>query len=74
MATKTISITDEAYEILKSWKTEHESFSDVIKNIGKRHRLTEFAGILSNEEVNNIEREISASRRATRKRAERLSS
>ncbi len=38
--TKTISLSDEAYELLKSIKRNNESFSDVIKRIvGKKGKL-----------------------------------
>ncbi len=72
MATKTISITDEAYTILKSWKTGGESFSDVITKIGKRHRLSAFAGTLSEKEGKALEESIASSRRLSRRRIARL--
>ena len=68
MATKTISITDEAYEMLKSWKRNQESFSEVIKKIGKRHRLSSFAGVLSEKEGNMLEKNIKDGRALSRKR------
>jgi predicted CopG family antitoxin len=38
--TKTISLSDEAYELLKSIKRNDESFSDVIKRlVGKKGKL-----------------------------------
>jgi len=40
--TKTISLSDEAYNLLKSVKRKDESFSDVIKRvIGKKGRLSD---------------------------------
>lgn len=40
--TKTISLSDEAYELLKSIKRNDESFSDVIKRlVGKKGKLTD---------------------------------
>jgi len=40
--TKTISLSDEAYNLLKSVKRKEESFSDVIKRLlGKKGRLSE---------------------------------
>jgi len=43
--TKTISITDEAYEVLNREKRDSESFTDVIIRLTKRARLSDFAGI-----------------------------
>ncbi|MFY3740042.1 MAG: putative CopG family antitoxin [Candidatus Nitrosomirales archaeon] len=43
--TKTISITDEAYEALVREKRDSESFADVIIRLTKRARLSDFAGI-----------------------------
>ena len=63
MATKTISITEDAYEYLAAAKKENESFSDVIERLleGKRD-LMSFAGILSDdkgfEQVRNDIREV----------------
>lgn len=43
--TKNIAIADDVYEILAKEKREGESFSDVIRRLGKRRRsLLEFAG------------------------------
>lgn len=50
MATKTISITEDAYERLKVRKGAHESFSDVINKVTGKRSLMELAGILSKEE------------------------
>lgn len=47
MATKTISITKEAYDRLKTRKAPGESFSDVIVRLTERKSLSEFAGMLS---------------------------
>lgn len=65
MVTRTISITDEAYKILARLKKENESFSRVINRIaGKRNnvKLSDFAGILSKESGDNLEKAIKKSR------------
>jgi predicted CopG family antitoxin len=49
MATKTITITQNAYDSLKLLKQETESFSDIITKITKRSNLSQFAGLLKNE-------------------------
>ena len=53
MGTKTISIMDDAYGLLMENKLEEESFSDEIRRIICKKRtksLTEFFGIISEEE------------------------
>ncbi len=58
MATKTISITEDAYERLKERKKGNESFSDVIYKITSKRSLFEIAGILSKNESGKMEKEI----------------
>lgn len=55
MSTKTISITTEAYERLRSKKMPRESFSDVILRLTGKKDLMEFAGLLSEKEAEEIE-------------------
>lgn len=53
MGTKTISIMDDVYGMLKANKLENESFSDEIRRIltkRKRNDLSEFFGIISDKE------------------------
>jgi predicted CopG family antitoxin len=38
---KTISLTNEAYDLLKSMKLKGESFSDTIKRLAKKGKLSE---------------------------------
>ena len=52
MATKTISITEDAYERLNSIKYNNESFSEVIKRVTSQISLIKLAGLLSKESVN----------------------
>ena len=54
MATKTISITDEAYERLLAYKGKNESFSDVVNKLTCKHTLLDLVGILSPGEVNSL--------------------
>jgi len=68
MPTRTISITEEAYERLKMQKEKNESFTDVINRISGKRSILELAGILSDEEVNKMEDFIKKSRLASRKR------
>ena len=66
MATKTISITEEAYERLLAKKREKESFSDVVNRITNKVDLLSFAGILSKTEADKIEKSVSKSRTLSR--------
>ena len=54
MATKTISITEEAYERLRTNKMENESFTDVINRITNKRSIMELAGILTNKEADEL--------------------
>ena len=66
MPTKTITITEDAYEILKAMKEPKESFSETIRRIGKRKPLSAFFGILSKEAGDKLEENV----RKFRKEAE----
>ena len=58
MATKTLTITEDAYTILKEKKTEHESFSDVILRFSGKRSLESFFGALSGKTADAIEEDI----------------
>lgn len=58
VATKTITITVEAYERLSSVKEERESFSDVINRITGKYSLLSLAGILSDKESEDMKMHI----------------
>ena len=48
MTTKTITVTKESYDILKSVKLEDESFSELVKRVFKpKFDVMSFAGIMS---------------------------
>ncbi len=49
MASKTISITEDAYHRLRARKRRGESFTDVILRLTERRPLSEFAGVLDEE-------------------------
>lgn len=58
MGSKTISLDDEAYDLLKAAKLPDESFSDVVKRAlsHARPKLADFAGLLSDAEGKRLER------------------
>jgi len=74
MATKTISLDEEAYERLKAHKREGESFSDVVKRIAGERSWNEVAGILSADEAEQLEAVIEEGRTRSRERRNRLDS
>ncbi len=62
MATKTITITEDAYGLLAQNKLEQESFSEVLIRLlsRKRHKsLMDFFGILPREETQVMNQELS---------------
>lgn len=67
MATKSITIKESAYELLKSKKKEGESFSDVIEKLGKRKSLTELANTVSKEKGRKIADRIEENRKEIEK-------
>ena len=63
MATKNISITEEAYRRLASFRKERESFSHVITRLtSNAGRLLKFAGSLSHEEADRLMERIKENR------------
>lgn len=75
MATKTISLSEDAYERLRAMKREGESFSDVVRRLTRGVRLSEFHGILSAETAAELEASIEAARSdRNERRRERLES
>jgi len=68
MATKSITITEDAYNRLAALKQENESFSEVIKRIVPRRSLLELAGILTEKEGEELKSIIKESRKRMRRR------
>ena len=60
MGTKTISIMDDAYDLLVKNKSKNESFSDVIRKLAKKGDIMKFAGALSitNSEAEEMKKSI----------------
>lgn len=71
MATKTISITEEAYERLANKKEKNESFSDIIIKITGRGSLLDLAGLLTEKEAEELEESLKEIRKRMRERVEK---
>lgn len=74
MATKSLTITQEAYERLAAWKEPRESFSEVITRITQRYSLLDLAGTLSSSEAKILEEHNSTIREDVKKRLEKTAS
>ena len=72
MATKTLTITEDAYERLAAFKDETESFSDVIAKITDKVSLLSIAGILTEKEADGLEKNIKLIRKKSRNRLKRI--
>lgn len=68
MATKNISITENAYNLLASLrKRERESFSEIIiENLGSKNKLKELHGILSDKAGVQLEKNVLEMRKKDR--------
>jgi len=62
MATKSVTVKESAYEILKSRKKKDESFSDVIERIARRRPITDLTEVISDEDGEGIAEEVEKAR------------
>ena len=63
MSTKTITVTEDAYEALRALKEKNESFSDMILRVAKKKPLSSFFGILSGKNGEEFENAIMEGRK-----------
>lgn len=66
MPSRTITVTIEAYNHLKEMKMTEESFTDFIERLYHKEtavNLDDFAGILTNEEAEELKKETIETRR-----------
>ncbi len=76
MATKTVALDTEAYDLLKRQKRGEESFSDAVKRLARPRRpITSFGGMwkdMTPKERRELDRAYSELRDGDRRRAERI--
>lgn len=77
MATKTVALDTEAYELLRRQKRTEESFSDTVKRLARPRRpITYFGGMwrdLSEEERQKLDQAYKALREADQRRMAKIS-
>ncbi|MBN2567786.1 antitoxin VapB family protein [Candidatus Woesearchaeota archaeon] len=73
MATKTITIMDDAYELLSRAKLPNESFSDTVRRIAKpAPSLLDVWGAWDEEFAQGVRKHLEKSREQSRRRSERI--
>lgn len=69
---RNVRLTEDAYQQLKSRKQEGESFSDTVERIAGERSLLDLAGILSEEEAEEMRDAIRERDGRARERLDRL--
>jgi predicted CopG family antitoxin len=69
---RNIRLTEDAYQRLKSRKHTGESFSDTVERIAGERSLLDLAGILSDEEAEDMRDAIQEQEERSRERLDRL--
>lgn len=70
MSTKTVSLSEDAYERLRRLKKENESFSDVVRRVTGKISFRDFHGILEEEAAKELEKVIKEEREKRRRSQE----
>lgn len=68
MPSRTLNVTEEAYEMLAALKQERESFTEVIKRLAGERSLFDIVGVLDEDQARRLERRIEEGRERSRKR------
>lgn len=62
MPSRTISLSEDAYEALRALKRSHESFSDVVKRLARRRSLTQLAHIMDKDAAESVAEAVNKNR------------
>ena len=71
MPSRTVNLTDEAYELLASHKRDGESFTEVVKRLAGERSLFEVAGVLDESQAQKMAARIEQGRERARRRRQR---
>jgi len=55
LTSKTVSVSEDAYELLKKMKLKGESFTETIRRLARRRRLADCAGLWSDVSEEEME-------------------
>ena len=69
---KTLTVSEDAYERLASRKADGESFSDVIKKLTGKSTLSDLVGAMTETEAEEVSKHINERRRDMRNRIEKI--
>ena len=72
MATKTLTITEDAYDRFYVLKEEGESFSEVIRRVTTKVHLSDFVGILTSDETKKVKEKVAKMRETSAHRMNRI--
>lgn len=71
MPSRTLNVTEEAYDLLAALKAEGESFTDVIRRLAGERSLFDVVGVLDEAQAERIAARIDAGRERARKRRQK---
>ncbi|MEA3201713.1 MAG: hypothetical protein QOE90_3141 [Thermoplasmata archaeon] len=71
MPSRTLNVTQEAYDLLSALKGPNESFTDVIKRLAGERSLLDVVGALDEAQAAKLEARVESARERARKRRQK---
>ncbi len=68
MPSRTLNVTEEAYDKLSSLKRDRESFTDVILRLAGERSLFDIVGVLDEDQAKKLEARVEQGREKSRRR------